>query len=122
MPKPLEHAGKQYTNADAWRTAKATIPAKGPAIGPSMAEPEEQGQMQPHQEAIHEHLRAMHEQTGGAHSHVEHHEGGAYTSHHVSKGGEVNGPHEHANLEELKSAFDRFIDEEGAERDEPEQA
>lgn len=117
--KPLEHAGKQFTNADAWRTAKATTPAKGPAV----AEPEgetEQPEMQPHHEQIHEHLRNMHEQTGEAHSHVEHHEDGSHTSHHVNRGGEVHGPHDHSNIEELKSAMDQFLSEEGGEEDEPE--
>jgi hypothetical protein len=33
MAKPLEHAGVQYTNADAWRTAKATKAAPKPAEG-----------------------------------------------------------------------------------------
>jgi hypothetical protein len=115
MAKPLMHAGKSYTNADAWRTAKATSPA-GPA---ATAEPEEgaeqEGEMQPHHEQIHEHLRNMHEQTGEAHSHIEHHDDGSHTSHHIDKGGEVHGPHDHANIEELKSAMDQFLNEEGNE-------
>lgn len=74
-------------------------------------EPEE-GEMQPHHEAIHEHLQNMHAQTGESHSHIEHHEGGAHTSHHITKEGEVHGPHDHANLEALKGHMDKFLGEE----------
>jgi hypothetical protein len=50
---------------------------------------------------IHEHLTKMHEMTGKAHSHVEHHGDGTHTSHHVDEQGQVSGPHEHESMEAL---------------------
>ncbi len=113
--KPFEHAGKKYTNADAWRTAKATVPAKGLQKAPVGEEELETGEMQPHHEAIHEHLRNMHEETGTAHTHIEHHGDGSHTSHHIDGEGEIHGPHDHENLEALKGHMDKFLDEEGKE-------
>jgi len=77
--------------------------------------PEGEGEMEPHHAAIHEHLRSMHEQTGEAHSHVEHHEDGSATTHHVSKDGEVTGPHHHNTAEEAKNKLDEFFDQEAEE-------
>lgn len=64
---------------------------------------------------IHEHLRNMHAATGHAHTHVEHNGDGTHTSHHIDEDGNISGPHDHANLEELKGAFDNFVDEEEKE-------
>jgi hypothetical protein len=58
---------------------------------------------------IHAHLQSMHEKTGNAHSHIEHHFDGHHTSHHISEHGEVSGPHEHANTEELKGHMDQML-------------
>lgn len=77
-------------------------------------EPEEDGG-EDHHQAIREHLEEMHQKTGHAHSHVEHHGDGTHTSHHISAEGEHSGPHNHANLEELKDSFDQFVGEEGHE-------
>ena len=71
-----------------------------------------------HHAAIHEHLRNMHEMTGKAHSHVEHHGGGKHTSHHVDHEGNVSGPHEHASTEEMAQHMDGM--EGGSEEHEPE--
>ena len=80
------------------------------------------GEMEPHHAAIHEHLRAMHEETGEAHSHVEHHADGSHTSHHVSAEGEISGPHHHENsdvmAEHMKSMAGGPAEGEG--EDEPE--
>lgn len=88
-------------------------PSAKPAAKPMAAEPDGDepmgGDVTPE---IHQHLQAMHSATGEAHTHVEHHDDGSHTSHHVNKAGEVHGPHDHANLEELKSAMDQFIGEE----------
>ena len=119
--KPLEHAGKKFTNADAWRTAKAMVHGNTSApTGDPEPEEGQEGEMQPHHEQIHAHLQAMHEQTGEAHTHVEHHDDGSHTSHHVSKSGEVHGPHDHANIEALKQHMDQFLEEEGQEKGEDE--
>lgn len=91
-------------------------PMAKPAPKP-MAQPEPQGEEQGGDVTpeIHQHLQSVHEQTGKAHTHVEHHGDGTHTSHHISESGEVSGPHDHQNLEELKQAFDQFIGEEGKE-------
>lgn len=90
--------------------------AKKPTPKPAM---DEQGIGGEHETApdVHEHLAAMHAATGNAHSHIEHHEDGTHTSHHVDREGNVTGPHDHANLEALKSHMDQFLDEEGQEGD-----
>ena len=49
----------------------------------------------------------------GNHLHVMHHGGGMTTAHHTKEGSpEVHGPHDHSNLEELKSNMDKFLGEE----------
>lgn len=58
---------------------------------------------------IHEHLAKMHEMTGNAHSHVEHHIGGGHTSHHISEHGEMSGPHEHGSTDEVKQGMDQMM-------------
>jgi hypothetical protein len=77
---------------------------------------EGKGQHKPQHDGggIEEHLKAIHEKTGGGkHMHVQHHEhDGSYTTHHVTEDGKVEGPHEHANLEELKNHQDKFFNEE----------
>jgi hypothetical protein len=105
----------KHTNIDSMRHADAKFMASQPK--PEAVEPgeEEQGELEPHHEQIHEHLRSMHEQTGEAHSHVEHHGDGTHTSHHVTKEGEVTGPHHHNTAEEAKAKLDEFFNEEAKE-------
>ena len=52
---------------------------------------------------------------GGKHMHVHQDHMGKLTSHHVGEDGEVQGPHEHGNLEALKQHMSQFFDEEGQE-------
>lgn len=65
--------------------------------------PQEEGQGEPHHAEIHQHLQSMHEQTGKAHSHVEHHGDGRHTSHHVHEDGNIEGPHEHPDTESMQA-------------------
>lgn len=58
---------------------------------------------------IHEHLSKMHEMTGNAHTHVEHHMGGGHTSHHISEHGEMSGPHDHASTDDVKGGMDQML-------------
>jgi hypothetical protein len=58
------------------------------------------------------HMAAKH--SDGKHMHV-HHDGEQLTSHHVGEDKEVQGPHDHENLEALKDHMDQFFDEEGHE-------
>ncbi len=62
-----------------------------------------------------EHLKAYHDAMGGGKAMLIHHDGINTTSHHIGEDGEVSGPHDHANLEELKSSMDQFLDEEAEE-------
>ena len=66
---------------------------------------------------IREHLERRHAETGHAHSHIEHHADGHHTSHHIDENGEHSGPHDHENLEALKSHMDQFLNEEGEEEE-----
>jgi hypothetical protein len=56
------------------------------------------------------HLAAHHE-AENTQSHVHHHEDGTHTSHHM-KDGQVDGPHDHDNLEALKGHLGKFLNEE----------
>ncbi len=62
-----------------------------------------------------EHLKAYHDAMGGGKAMLVHHDGMNITSHQIGEDGEVQGPHDHQNLEELKSAMDQFLDEEANE-------
>ena len=64
---------------------------------------------------VKEHLAAMHSEMGGKHMHV-HSDGGKLTSHHVGEDGQVEGPHDHANMDALKQHMDQFLNEEGSEQ------
>lgn len=55
------------------------------------------------------HLAAKH--SDGKHMHV-HHDGLEAVSHHVAEDGQVEGPHDHANIEALKDHLGKFFDEE----------
>jgi hypothetical protein len=60
---------------------------------------------------------AAHHAPEHLHSHVEHKMDGSgmHTSHHARMGGEVDGPHDHANMDALKTHMDQFLSEEGHE-------
>ena len=110
---PLDSKGTYRHNDQSARMHSSEREAKKDEIlGGKKEEPrEEEGGDEP----IKEHLRSMHEEDGEAHSHVTHHFDGSHTSHHISDTGEESGPHEHENLEALKSHMDQFLDEEGHE-------
>lgn len=57
-----------------------------------------------------EHLQAMHQQMGGKHMHV-HSDGFSHTTHHVGEDGQVQGPHEHPDMEALKDHMSNFFEE-----------
>ena len=101
--KPMEMMGKKP------KSAKAPDEDKGkpkPAEhGKTEGEEDGGGEHEP----IHAHLKKMHEMTGNAHSHVEHHFDGHHTSHHISEHGEVSGPHEHGSTDELKGRMDQML-------------
>ena len=45
------------------------------------------------------------------HTHI-HSEGGSHTMHHAGEDGQAQGPHDAANLDDLKSSMDKFLGEE----------
>lgn len=116
--------GSKHTNYSSMKHADAKFGAAKPMVtepedGEEQAEGE-QPELEPHQAEIHNHLRNMHAQTGEKHSHIEHHGDGSHTSHYVDEGGEVHGPHDHANMEALKQHMDQFLGEEQHEGEKPE--
>lgn len=68
-------------------------------------------------EEIAQHLQSMHEKTGKAHSHVEHHGDGTHTSHHIHASGEQEGPHEHPDDESMMSKMGEMGGEPGGEQE-----
>ncbi len=101
--QPSEHGGGEQTIITHHADGKHSV---------HHSDGEESG---PH-EHLHEalaHISAKHHPDEPS-SHVMHGEDGGHTSHH-SKGGEVSGPHDHENLEALKSHMGKFLDEEGHE-------
>lgn len=71
-----------------------------------------EGESEMQDDAIRTHLDNMHKSMGGAHMHVYAGEDGSIRSHHVTKDGEHEGPHDHANLDALKDHMNHFLDEE----------
>jgi len=92
--KPFEHNGKKFTNADAWRTAKATSkPQAAPSPeGELGGEPEDGAEIaQQHGPAHEVHLQHNHE-GGQHHVHSLHPDGHEHHSDHAS----AEEAHEHA--------------------------
>jgi hypothetical protein len=54
---------------------------------------------------------AAHHEPGAKHMHVMS-DGMDHTTHHVENGGEVQGPHDHENIEAVKEHLGKFFDEE----------
>ena len=110
----MAHEGRK-SEAGGAGLMERTDPLQNPGAGG-------EGEMQPHHAAIHEHLQAMHAETGHGHSHVEHHQDGTHTSHHISHEGEISGPHHHQNAEEMGEHMKSVApDAEGAEQGESEE-
>jgi len=110
---PLDSTGTYRHNDQSARlhSAKPEKPLAPKGTPEEKPEPEEH-------DAIHEHLKQRHAETGNAHSHIEHHADGSHTSHHIDESGEVSGPHDHENLEALKQHMDQFANEEEGEQGE----
>ena len=110
---PKDKSGKFHLNSQRAHAAdRASEGGKAPMH--STEAPPMQGAEEHEPGSVHEHLAAMHAESGGKHMHV-HHDGMSFTTHHVGDDGEVQGPHDHQNLEELKAHMDQFFDEEGQE-------
>lgn len=75
--------------------------------GVDTGEGKEEGEGGPH-----EALEAMHEHEPGSKHVVVSHDGYGMTSHGIDENGEHSGPHDHENIEALKSHLGKFFDEE----------
>jgi hypothetical protein len=91
---------------DAESGAKAAAP-KGVDEG---NEAEEEGEG-----GAHEALEKMHEEEPESKHAIVSHDGYGMTSHHIDENGEHSGPHDHENIEELKSHLGKFFNEEEGE-------
>lgn len=58
---------------------------------------------------VHEHLSAMHQAMGGKHMHVHSDGSGMHTTHHVGEDGQVQGPHEHPDMEAVKAHMEQVM-------------
>ena len=116
---PLDKVGRFHGNIGrAMAADKNSMPAPKPKVRPSLvprmasaAPPEPDGD----ESGAAGHLKEYQDAMGGGKAMLVHHDGMNITSHQIGEGGEVEGPHDHSNLEELKAAMDTFLDEEGAE-------
>ncbi len=111
---PLDRSGKFHGNVGrAMAADKNAMPApaaKAPrpmAAAPMAAQDDGSG--------AGEHLKAYHDAMGGGKAMLVHHDGINLTSHQIGEDGEVQGPHDHENLDQLKASMDQFLSEEGAE-------
>lgn len=95
----IRSGGPQPSNSAAHDSGKEPMPA---------------GEDQMHSQ-IHEHLESMQAQHGGKHMHVHHKQDGGIQSHQIGEDGNVEGPHDHDNIEALKEHMGRFLDEEANE-------
>ncbi len=92
-------SGDKGTNPP--KSAQATIDQGMPDLGAP-----------PEHAASHAALSAVHQAAGGGkHVMISKHDDGSITSHHIGDTGEVEGPHDHANLEELKQHLQQILEE-----------
>jgi hypothetical protein len=101
---PLDGKGKFHLNSQ----QASSHDKMGGAPQPTDGEPNEAPS------PVHEHLQALHAAMGGKHMHI-HSDGMDHTSHQIGEDGQVEGPHDHANIEALKEHMGKFFDEEEQE-------
>jgi len=92
------------------RTEEKPKAIKGVDSGDGKQEENEQGEP-----GAHEALESMHEAEPGSKHAVVSHDGYGMTSHTIDEDGNHEGPHDHANIEELKSHLGKFFNEEEGE-------
>lgn len=110
---PTDKAGKFHLSSQRAMASDKAGDSKGITSAPP-ASGEENSEGTHQDTGVHEHLAAMHAQSGGKHMHV-HSDGMTHTTHHVGEDGEVQGPHNHENIEALKDHLGKFFDEEANE-------
>lgn len=78
---------------------------------PHAMEPEK-GNPEPDGQIGHKLMMEAHEaEPDSKHMHIQH-DGMTHTTHHVGHDGKVEGPHDHENMEAVKSHMDKFFNEE----------
>lgn len=97
---PLDKSGKFHMN-----TQRAMAADKNPMNPPAKKEPAGDGGKPAEHggNSVHEHMAAMHAEHGGKHFHHMAHEDGSHTTHHVGEDGQVQGPHEHPDMEAVQA-------------------
>lgn len=114
--------GKEFSMASRMRAHEHDLKRKSPDEKTDPLEaPREDGQDEGGPGSVHEHLMAMHNEMGGRHMHVHQKDENTVTTHHVDEDGKVQGPHDHANMEQLRAHMDKFLGEEEHEGEEPDQ-
>lgn len=110
---PKDKAGNFHMSQQrAMAADKGMKPASKPApMHPAGGKPPEMEDHGP--SSVHEHLSAMHAETGGKHMHIHSPGDGTHTTHHVTEDGQMQGPHEHAGDEELKAHVGSTMGDEG---------
>ena len=107
---PTDSKGNFHLNPQRAMASSRMGAMKPPAMKPPhmAAMPEEHAS---ESGGVPEHLKALHGAMGGKHMHV-HSDGFSHTSHQVGEDGEVQGPHDHENLDALKDHMSQFFNEE----------
>ena len=111
---PTNKAGKHFMNPAHAKAsdARTAMPKPPPPEHPMVKPPEPEVPVGESPHIGHQLMQQASESPeGGKHMHV-HHDGMKYTTHHVGEDGEVQGPHEHGNMEALKDHMAQFFDEE----------
>ena len=106
---PLDKKGKYHLNSQLASSKDKMDGAPPPKEGePDMAPPAPAG-------GVPEHLKAMHAEMGGGKAILAHSDGISHTTHQIGDSGEVEGPHDHENIEALKQHMNQFLSEEEQE-------
>ena len=120
---PLDKVGRFHGNIGrAMAADKNAMPAPKPKVRPSLVPrmasavpPEPDGD----ESGAAGHLKEYQDAMGGGKAMLVHHDGMNITSHQIGEGGEVEGPHNLENLEQLKQNMDQFFSEEEQESELP---
>ena len=108
---PIDKKGKFHLNSQMASSAdKMSGPPPAQGGEPNMAPSQPSG-------GVPDHLKAMHAELGGGKAIVAHSDGISHTTHQIGESGEVEGPHDHENIEALKDHMTRFLDEEEGEKE-----
>ncbi len=118
---PKDKAGAFHLNtqrahaSDRMKEAKPMEPPKGPPKAAGSAMVDHQNPMGEQHIGHHLMATAAEQEPDGKHMHVHQDGMGNITSHHVGEDGQVQGPHQHQDIEALKDHMHKFFNEEQQE-------